>query len=66
MVKDPVCGMDLDEKKAKAKSEYQGQAYYFCTANCKRWFDKYPDRYLAPTQTPDGTSDQDRPKQEEY
>jgi YHS domain-containing protein len=24
MAKDPVCGMDVDEKKAKFKSEYKG------------------------------------------
>ncbi len=65
MVKDPVCGMDLDEKKAKAKSEYHGQVYYFCTANCKRWFDKYPDRYLAPAETPVQSPKQDKQTQEE-
>ncbi len=66
MVRDPVCGMDLDEKKAVGKSEYDGQVYYFCTANCKRWFDKYPCRYLSQAQTLDGTTDQDGQKQEEH
>ncbi len=46
MAKDPVCGMEVDEKKAAGQSEYKGQIYHFCTANCKRWFDKYPERYL--------------------
>ena len=27
MARDPVCGMDVDEKTAKHKSEYEGQAY---------------------------------------
>jgi YHS domain-containing protein len=38
MAKDPVCGMDVDEK--KAKSEYKGVIYYFCCRACKEAFDK--------------------------
>jgi len=30
MAKDTVCGMDVDEKKADATSEYKGKTYYFC------------------------------------
>ena len=30
MAKDPVCGMDVDEKKAAATSEYKKKNYYFC------------------------------------
>ncbi len=65
MVKDPVCGMDIDEKKVKARSEYHGQVYYFCTANCKRWFDKYPDRYLPQAQTLDGVPNHEEERQKE-
>lgn len=39
MVKDPVCGMEVDEKSAPAKSLYMGKAYYFCSLDCKRIFD---------------------------
>ncbi|MFC1968978.1 YHS domain-containing protein [Chloroflexota bacterium] len=28
MAKDPVCGMDVDEKTAAATSEYKGKTYY--------------------------------------
>ena len=28
MAKDPVCGMDVDEKKAAATSEYKGKTYF--------------------------------------
>lgn len=34
MAKDPVCGMEVDEKKPAATTEYNGQAYYFCSAHC--------------------------------
>ena len=42
IVKDPVCGMDIDASKAAGKSEYQGQTYYFCAPGCKQEFDKTP------------------------
>jgi membrane fusion protein, copper/silver efflux system len=47
--RDPVCGMDVDEKKAKAsgrKSEYHGVTYFFCSDECKERFDKNPGQYL--------------------
>ncbi|MBU0490866.1 MAG: YHS domain-containing protein [Chloroflexi bacterium] len=46
MAKDPVCGMDVDEKNAKATSEYQGKMYYFCSKGCKVFFDKDPEKVL--------------------
>ena len=47
MVKDPVCGMTIDEKKAAGKSEYQGQTYYFCATVCKTKFDADPAKYAG-------------------
>jgi YHS domain-containing protein len=47
MAKDPVCGMDVDEKKAAGKSEYNGQTYYFCSPGCKKSFDKEPEKYVG-------------------
>jgi YHS domain-containing protein len=46
MAKDPVCGMTMDEKKAKLKSEYGGKTYYFCAPSCKSAFDKNPKKYV--------------------
>ena len=46
MVKDPVCGMTIDERTAAATSEYQGKTIYFCAEMCKRKFDEAPDLYL--------------------
>lgn len=42
---DPVCGMDVDERKAAGISEYRGQTYYFCSTGCKAAFDKDPEKY---------------------
>ncbi len=47
MEKDPVCGMDVDPKTAAGKSTYKGKTYYFCSAGCKRDFDKDPQKYLT-------------------
>jgi len=45
MAIDPVCKMEIDEKSAKAKSDYKGKTYYFCALVCKQTFDKNPDKY---------------------
>jgi Cu+-exporting ATPase len=45
MMKDPVCGMMVDEKKAKFKSDYMGKTYYFCAQSCKATFDKDPTKF---------------------
>jgi YHS domain-containing protein len=44
MAKDPVCGMQVDEKKAAASSVYRGTTYYFCSPGCKAAFDKSPEK----------------------
>ena len=46
MVKDLVCGMDVDEKTVKHKTTYQGQTYYFCAPGCKIAFEKTPEKYI--------------------
>ena len=52
MAKDPVCGMEVDEKKAAATSTYKETTYYFCAKGCKAVFDKDPDRYLRGEKKP--------------
>jgi len=45
MAKDPVCGMTVNEKTAKFKSDHLGKTYYFCNQPCKATFDKNPGVY---------------------
>lgn len=45
MVKDPVCGMEVDEKTARYKSAYVGEDYCFCCPVCKEKFDEKPKRF---------------------
>jgi YHS domain-containing protein len=47
MVTDPVCKMQIDEKTAAGKSEYQGKTIYFCALGCKRKFDENPQKYVT-------------------
>lgn len=46
MVKDPVCGMDVDEKAAKNKTTYKGKTHYFCAPGCLKAFEANPQKYL--------------------
>ncbi|HID17309.1 TPA: YHS domain-containing protein [Candidatus Bathyarchaeota archaeon] len=45
MAKDPVCGMEVNEKAVKFKAEHMGKSYYFCSAMCKEKFEKNPSEY---------------------
>lgn len=45
MAKDPVCGMNVDEKKAGGTAVYNGKTYYFCSPGCKATFEKAPAKY---------------------
>jgi xanthine dehydrogenase accessory factor len=44
--RDPVCGMTVEIATAHFTSQYEGVAYYFCAAGCKRSFDKEPQKYI--------------------
>jgi YHS domain-containing protein len=46
VVIDPVCGMEIDEKTVKAKSEYKGKTYCFWGPMCKLEFDENPEKYI--------------------
>jgi YHS domain-containing protein len=46
MAVDPVCHMEVKEKKVRAKSEYKGQTYYFCGKSCKDAFERNPEKYI--------------------
>ncbi len=52
-VKDPVCGMTIEDKEAVGTSTYQGKTYSFCSTSCKEKFDKDPGAY-AKEKRPEG------------
>jgi len=45
MAKDPVCGMEVDEKKAAGSVEHMGKTFHFCSPGCKVAFEKEPHKY---------------------
>jgi len=47
MTKDPVCGMNVDEKAAAARQDYKGVTYFFCSAACRTAFQADPGRYAG-------------------
>jgi P-type Cu+ transporter len=47
MERDPVCGMNVDPERAKAKVEHGGKIYYFCSASCAKRFEGAPEQFLS-------------------
>ncbi len=47
MTRDPVCGMQIEDKLVAEKCEYEGQTYYFCSPSCKQTFEQHPERFTS-------------------
>lgn len=45
MVKDPVCGMTIEEGAAAGAATFEGQTYHFCSDACKAKFLQNPRQY---------------------
>lgn len=45
MAKDPVCKMEVNEKKA-SKLDYKGKEYYFCSPTCQWAFKENPKQFV--------------------
>ncbi len=43
-VKDPVCGMEIDPRKA-IEYKYEDRIYHFCNPNCEAHFKRDPERF---------------------
>ena len=50
IVRDPVCGMNVDSRSTSHKLRLGESDYYFCSAGCLEKFKANPDRYLNPPQ----------------
>lgn len=46
IVKDPVCGMEIEASAAKLKEDYEGDTYHFCSKGCHAKFREAPERYV--------------------
>jgi Cu+-exporting ATPase len=54
MAKDPVCGMQVDEKKAGVSSVHKGTTHHFCSPACKTKFDTTPEKFTGKGTPPAG------------
>ncbi len=54
IVKDPVCGMDVDTEKSTLSLEHEGETYWFCGKGCLLEFKDDPAVYLDPAYEPQG------------
>ena len=48
-VKDPVCGMTIEQKDAVGSVHHGGKTYYFCSESCKGRFQQKPGDYMEKT-----------------
>ncbi len=48
MVKDPICGMEIEPQSAAARRSHMGHTFYFCSAQCADTFDADPHKYAHP------------------
>ena len=46
-VKDPICGMVIEEADAVGTAEHGGRTYYFCSSDCKEEFEADPAAYVS-------------------
>jgi Cu+-exporting ATPase len=46
MVKDPVCGMEIDDATALS-ADHEGVRYYFCSEGCRNTFVANPGQYAS-------------------
>ena len=47
LVKDPVCGMEIEPTAAFATHHHHNQTYHFCSEKCVGEFDAAPERYAG-------------------
>ena len=57
MAKDPICGMEVDEK-TPLRVEYEGETYYFCSPGCR-------DKFLSQKGLLEPISNEPKPSEEQ-
>jgi Cu+-exporting ATPase len=45
MLKDPICGMEIEDRDSVIKRKYMGKTYFFCSFSCRDAFDAEPQKY---------------------
>jgi Cu+-exporting ATPase len=52
LVRDPVCGMDVDPAMTAHHHELQGHTHHFCSAGCRATFIANPPHFLGSSENP--------------
>ncbi len=47
VIKDPVCGMEVNDLKKSLSAVYKGKDYYFCSEYCKKTFENDPASHTS-------------------
>lgn len=47
MIRDPVCLMELDPRRAPATLEHDGRLFYFCSTGCRDKFSAQPELFVG-------------------
>ena len=47
LVRDPVCGMQIDPAKAAATRVLKGQTFHFCSPGCAKSFEADPYTHMG-------------------
>ncbi len=55
LVRDPVCGMEIEEKDAFASHAYGDRTFYFCSEACAQHFRDRPESYASAPPGPIGS-----------
>ncbi|MDX1541417.1 MAG: YHS domain-containing protein, partial [Geminicoccaceae bacterium] len=45
LVRDPVCGMNVDPATGQHRAEHRGETWWFCSGRCREKFAAAPTRY---------------------
>jgi Cu+-exporting ATPase len=56
VVRDPVCGMEIEEGAAAATRDVDDTTYHFCSEGCARQFDADPEAYVHQHSEPETTA----------
>jgi YHS domain-containing protein len=46
MAIDPVCGMEVDERKPEFQTQFAGRKYFFCSEECRKEFENQPEEFV--------------------
>lgn len=59
LVRDPVCGTEVDAARTVELSVFRGEVYHFCCQGCHATFDQNPEKYAFKPMPAEATAQSD-------